>query len=252
VPETEIARVKKGSWNRILCIYGHPKNEQDQVRAAEGLAEFWRFAESLIEDRTINPRDDFTSALIAARDENGEPLTPQQSATVVLNLLFAGHETTTAILGNAMRRLLEDGGAWHDIVRAPSLIPNAVEEILRLDSSVIAWRRRTTEETTVASVSIPKGANLLLLLGSANRDPAVFSDPDRLDIRRPNAKDHLSFGHGAHLCVGRPLARLQARVVLEELSMRFPGLRLVPDLKYEFPPNVSFRGPQSLPVEWDA
>jgi cytochrome P450 len=252
VVDTEIARVKKGSWNRILFIYGHPDNEADQVGAAHGLAEFWRYAQSLVEDRQSEQRDDFTSALVHAKDEHGEGLTLQQSATVVLNLLFAGHETTTAILGNCFRRLLGDRQAWNDIVQDRSVIPNAIEEVLRLDSSVIAWRRRATEPTRLAGVSIPKDANLLLLLGSANRDPAVFADPDRLDIRRPNAKDHLAFGYGAHLCVGRPLARLQARVVLEELSSRFPRLRLVRNVQYEFPPNVSFRGPLSLPVEWDA
>jgi cytochrome P450 len=252
IAETEIARVKKGSWNRILFIYGHPDDEADQVGAARGLAEFWRYAQSLVDDREREQRDDFTTALVHAKDENGERLTAQQSATVVLNLLFAGHETTTAILGNCFRRLLGDRQAWSDIGRDPTLIPNAVEEILRLDSSVIAWRRRATQTTRLAGVAIPKDANLLLLLGSANRDPAVFADPDRLDIRRSNAKDHLAFGYGVHLCVGRPLARLQARVVIEELSSRFPGLRLVPNVKYEFPPNVSFRGPLSLPIEWDA
>jgi cytochrome P450 len=252
IAETEIARVKKGSWNRILFIYGHPDNEADQVRAAHGLAEFWRYAQSLVDDREREQRDDFTTALVHAKDENGERLTAQQSATVVLNLLFAGHETTTAILGNSFRRLLGDRQAWNEIVQDRFLISNAVEEILRLDSSVIAWRRRATQATRLAGVALPKEANLLLLLGSANRDPAVFSDPDRFDIRRANAKDHLAFGYGVHLCVGRPLARLQARVVIEELSSRFPSLRLVPDVQYEFPPNVSFRGPVSLPVEWDA
>jgi len=250
VPDEEVPRVKTGSWNRILFVYGRP-NEADQVRAAEGMAEFWRFAESLVEARTREPRDDFTSALVQARDAEGKPLTPQQAATVVLNLLFAGHETTTGLLGNIFRRLLADRGSWDAIVADPSLIPNAVEEVLRLDSSVIAWRRRTTQEATIGGVSVPQGANLLLLLGSANRDPAVFPDPDRFDIRRPNAKDHLSFGYGHHLCLGKPLARLQARVVLEEVASRLPGLRLEPDVELDFAPNVSFRGPLSLPVLWD-
>jgi cytochrome P450 len=131
------------------------------------------------------------------------------------------------------------------------VIPNAVEEVLRLDSSVIARRRRATQDTALAEVSIPAGANLVLLLGSGNRDPVVFPDPDRFDIRRPNAKDHLSFGHGVHLCLGRGLARLQARIVLEELSSRFPALRLAPDVTLEFAPNISFRGPLSLPVVWN-
>jgi cytochrome P450 len=167
-----------------------------------------------------------------------------------LNLLFAGHETTTGILGNAFRRLLADRQAWQAICNDPSLIPNAVEEVLRLHSSVIAWRRKTAQATTIGGVLIPADARVLLLLGAGNRDPEVFPEPDRLDIRRANAKDHLAFGHGPHLCLGRPLARLQARVALEECSARLPGLQLEPNARLAFPPNVSFRGPLSLPVVW--
>jgi len=251
IGDDQIPRVKEGSWNRILFVYGRPQEEADQVRAAEGMAAFWRYAEQLIEARTREPRDDFTSALVWTTDANGDRLTPQQAATVVLNLLFAGHETTTGILGNAFRRLLADRQSWEAIHADPSLIPNAIEEVLRLDSSVIAWRRRTTQATTIADVPIPPNSKLLLLLGSGNRDAEVFPDPDRFDIRRANAKDHLAFGHGAHLCLGRPLARLQAKVVLEEFSARLPSLRLAPDITLRFPPNVSFRGPLSLPVVWD-
>jgi cytochrome P450 len=131
------------------------------------------------------------------------------------------------------------------------LIPNALEEVRRFDSSVIAWRRRTTQAVQIGGVPVPAGANLLLLLGSANRDPAVFADPERFDIHRQNAREHLSFGHGAHYCLGAPLARLEARVVLEELSARLPSLRLVPGQTLRFQPNTTFRGPLALLVEWD-
>jgi cytochrome P450 len=251
IDEDRVAEIKEGSFNRILFVYGRTSSEAEQVLAAAGMATFWGYAEELVAARTREPRDDFTSALIYATDESGEKLSSQQAATVVLNLLFAGHETTTGILGNCFRRLLADRTAWDAIRADPALIPNAVEEVLRLDASVIAWRRRATKDTTLDGVSIPADANLVLLLGSGNRDPDVFSDPDRFDIRRRNAKDHLSFGHGSHLCLGRGLARLQARIVLEELSSRFPAMRLAPDVKLEFAPNISFRGPLSLPVVWD-
>jgi hypothetical protein len=252
IGDDQIPRVKEGSWNRILFVYGRPRNEEEQIRAAEGMAAFWRYAEELVDARAKEPRDDLTSALVWATDDNGQRLTLQQAATVVLNLLFAGHETTTGILGNSFHRLLSDRDAWRAICTDLSLIPNAVEEVLRLDSSVIAWRRRTTEATAIAGVPIPPNSKLLLLLGSGNRDPEVFPDPDRFDIRRTNAKEHLAFGHGVHLCIGRTLARLQAKTVLEEFARRLPDLRLAPNLKLEFPPNVSFRGPLSLPVVWDS
>jgi cytochrome P450 len=251
VPDDEVPRVKEGSWSRILFTYGQPR-ESEQVRAAEGLAAFWRFAETLVRDRMTSPRQDFVSDLVNAKDSEGKGLAIEQAATVVLNLLFAGHETTTGLLGNAFRRLLADRDSWEAIGHDPKLIPGAIEEVLRLDTSVIGWRRRTTQEVNIGGVSVPRGAKLLLLLGSANRDPSVFPDPNRLDIRRPNAREHLSFGAGPHLCLGAPLARLQGKVVLEEVSARLPDLRLVTGVTLEFAPNVSFRGPLSLPVEWGA
>jgi len=102
----------------------------------------------------------------------------------------------------------------------------------------------------IAGVSIPQGANLLLALCSGNRDDAHFPEPERFDLDRANAKTHLSFGFGIHYCLGAPLARLELTVILEELTRRMPSLRVVPDQKWEFPPNTSFRGPARLFVEW--
>jgi cytochrome P450 len=213
------------------------------------LAAFWRTTENLVRDRMTSLRQDFVSDLVDAKDSEGKGLAIEQAATVVLNLLFAGHETTTGLLGNAFRRLLADRASWEAICQDSKLIPRAIEEVLRLDTSVIARRRRTTQEVNIDGVAVPAEAKLLLLLGAANDDPSVFPDPDRLDIRRPNAREHLSFGAGPHLCLGAPLARLQGKVVLEEVSVRLPDLRLVPRVTPEFAPNVSFRGPLLLPVE---
>jgi hypothetical protein len=116
---------------------------------------------------------------------------------------------------------------------------------------VIAWRRKTTQAVEIGGVAIPADANLLLLIGSANRDPAMFEDPERFDIHRANASEHLAFGHGAHFCLGAPLARLEARIVLEELSARYPSMRMVPGQTLRFLPNTSFRGPLALLAEWE-
>jgi cytochrome P450 len=115
---------------------------------------------------------------------------------------------------------------------------------------VIHWRRKTTRPVTLSGVEVPADANLLVCIGAANRDPAIFDDPDTFDIRRPNARDHLSFGGGAHLCLGAPLARLEARVVFTELAAAWPGLRLVEGQELSFMPIIGFRGPRSLLVRW--
>jgi cytochrome P450 len=250
IPDDDVARVKAGAESRLLFLWGRP-TEAEQLRLAHGMAAFWQYAEALVAQRAREPRDDFTSDLLLARDGDAPALTLPEVTTIVYVLLFVGHETTTNLLGNAFRQLLTARHAWEALCQDPTLIPNAIEEVLRLDSSVITWRRKTTQAVDIGGVTVPADANVLLLLGAANRDPTVFGNPDHFDIHRANAKEHLSFGHGAHFCLGAPLGRLEARVVLEELSARLPQLRLVPDQTLRFQPNTSFRGPLSLLVEWD-
>jgi cytochrome P450 len=250
IPDEDVPRVKAGAESRLLLMWGRP-NEDEQMRLVQGMAAFWRYAETLVASRAEHLRDDFTSDLLRARDGDLPALTHPEVTQIVYELLFAGHETTTGLMGNAMRRLLTERHAWEEICGDAARIPNAIEEVLRFDSSVIAWRRQTTAAVAIGGVPVPADANLLLLLGSANRDPAVFEDPDRFDIHRQNAKEHLSLGQGAHYCLGAPLLRLETRVVLEELSARLPSLRLVPGQTLRFQPNTTFRGPLALLVAWD-
>ena len=251
VPDRDVPRVKAGAENRQLFMFGHPDKEQ-QIDLAGGMATFWNYAQELVEARSAEPRDDFTSDLILARDHELPALSTHEVTTVVFALLFAGHETTTSLIGNTLRRTLTDRDAWNEICRDPRLVPSAVEEVLRFDSSVIAWRRRTMQAVEIGGVAVPADANLLLLIGSANRDPEVFADPERFDIHRANAGEHLAFGHGAHFCLGAPLARLEARVVLEEISARYPSMRLAQGQTLQFLPNISFRGPRALLAEWES
>ncbi len=250
VPDDDVPRVKAGAESRLLFMFGHPSTEQ-QIDLARGMATFWNYAQAMVDARSVEPRDDFTSDLLLARDGDLPALTRHEVTTVIFGLLLAGHETTTSLLGNAFRRMLTDRIAWNEICSGPQLIPNAVEEVLRYDSSVIAWRRKTTQPVEIGGVAIPANSNLLLLIGSANRDPAIFEDPERFDIHRANAGEHLAFGHGAHFCLGAPLARLEARIVLEEISARYPSMRLVVGQTLRFLPNTSFRGPLSLLAEWE-
>jgi len=164
----------------------------------------------------------------------------------LFSLSFAGHETTTGLIGNTVRRLLEDPARWAQIVAQPDLIPGAVEESLRYDPSVPVWRRVTTRPVTLGGVELPAGARVFLWLAAAGRDAAAFGRPDEFDLHRPDADRHLAFGQGLHYCLGANLGKLEAQIAVAELARRYPGLTLIPDQQLTFHPNISFRGPQVL------
>jgi cytochrome P450 len=250
IPHDGVALVREAAANRVVFVWGRPTPEE-QERLAEAMVRFWGYLRGIVDERVAEPRDDLTSELVRVRAGDDEIFTLDEIASVLFAFLTAGHETTSSLLGNAVRRLLEDRPAWEAIRSDRSRIPNAVEEALRHDSSVVAWRRRTLRAVELRGVAIPEGAQVLLLLGSANHDEEVFDDAERFDIQRENAGAHLSFGHGIHYCLGAPLARLEAATALEILARRLPTLRLVPDTELRFIANTSFRGPLELRVEWD-
>ena len=165
-------------------------------------------------------------------------------------MLFAGHETTTTLISNSIRVLLSNPTSYQALVAAPEKIPGAIDEILRFSGSIVAWRRKATKDAEIAGVKIPKDSGVLLLMGSANRDPNVFENPDAFDIDRENARSHMSFGFGIHYCLGNLLAKLQGRVALEQITKKLPDLRLMPVANISFVDNLSFRTPTSVPVEW--
>jgi cytochrome P450 len=189
---------------------------------------------------------DLTSALIDIHDEDPEAFTLDEIASILFSLSFAGHETTNYLIGNVVRRLLEDRARWERIVADPGAIPGAVEETLRFDPSVPVWRRVTTRPATVGGVDLPAGAKLFLWLAAAGRDASVFPEPDAFDLDRDNARRHLAFGRGIHYCLEATLGKLEAELALEELARRFPELALMDDRPLSFHPNISFRGPREL------
>ena len=197
-----------------------------------------------------DPVDDFTSDLARIHLADPDALSPAEISHVIYGLSFADHETTTNLITNTLRRVPADPGVFAELVAEPALIPAAVDEALRFDSSVLAWRRITTVATELGGVAIPAGSPLLLLLGAANHDSNAFDHPELFDLHRTDANGHLSFGWGKHYCLGAPLAKLEVAVVLEMLAERAPRLRLVADQTLQFHPNVSFRGPQELWVSW--
>jgi hypothetical protein len=244
-PAADTELLKSWCGDRMAFSWGHPE-PAEQLEIAGKMRRYWEYCTRFVAGRIAEPCDDFTSDLVRIHLADPGQLSPLEITSIAYGLSFAGHETTTNLTSNAIRRLLENRDQWDALCAHPALIPNAVEEVLRYDTSVIAWRRRTTRAVRVGDTDIPAGARLLLMLGGAGRDAASFPDPERFDVHREDAGRHLAFGKGIHFCLGAPLARMEVRIVLELLTAAAPDLELVGDQRLDFPPNVSFRGPSQL------
>ena len=199
----------------------------------------------IIRQRRASPRDDMVSALVRARDEEAR-LSDRETLNMLRALVAAGNETTVNLIGNGFLALLRHPEQLERLRADPELIPGAVEELLRFDPPVQTDFRCVLADCEVNGQALRQRENVVLLLGAANRDPEVFEDPDRLDVRR-RAPGHLSFGSGIHHCLGAPLVRLAGRIVLEMLLERFRSIQLAGH-RPRFRPGVVLRGLESLPV----
>ena len=200
------------------------------------------YLDELIAERRIRPRQDVLSALVEAERDEGVMSQCEVGNFVVL-LLVAGNETTTHLIGNAVLALLEDRHRLAEVASDPARIPDVVEETLRYDTPVQLMLRRTTETVELSGGKIEADETVAVLLGSANRDEDQFDRADVFDMRRPEPR-HLSFGFGTHFCIGASLARLEARIALEELLSRFPLLTLGGDVTRA--PSPLTRGASSI------
>jgi cytochrome P450 len=248
VPERDWGTLKAWCGSRASLAWGRP-DEREQVEHARNMAAYRGYLRQFVADKVDSRSDDYCSALLGIRDEDPDALTHEESASILFSLSFVGHETTNYLIGNLVRTLLEDRSRWEAIARDRSLIAGAVEETLRYDTSVPAWRRITKRPVTLGGVDLPEGAKLFLWLAATGHDSAVFPQPERFDPTRGNARHHLAFGKGIHYCACASLGKLEARLALEGLMSRFPNLRLVEDQRIRFHPNISFRGPLELWVD---
>jgi cytochrome P450 len=246
-PLEDADRIK--AWgDAVLAPSARVPMEPDVLRDAHRrLGEYREYAGELIErNRAAGDRTGVVALLLDA--EADDRLSPEELIATFLHLLFAGHETTTNLIGNGLLALMAHPDQW-DLLRAePGLVTTAVEEILRYDAPVHFSGRVAGEDVELGGVELTAGTAVVLGDAAANRDGAAFEDADRFDIaRRPN--DHLSLGHGVHFCLGAPLARLEGQIVFSTLARRFPEVELAADPDgLEWVAKVTHRGVVELPV----
>ena len=274
LPAQDRAKFKEWSDDLFAILGTMKKSPQLLERAAQSLAGMTDYVTALSQKRREQPRDDLLSALLAVVDDD-EPLTPphplpnsaadhssedrihERSASSALTqeelvanvhiLLSTGHETTTHLLGNGLLALLQNPHQLQLLKDDPSLLDLTIEETLRYDNPVQITYRSAVADAELNGKSIRKGDLVNTIIGSANRDPARFTNPNRFDITR-NEGRHLSFGLGIHYCIGAPLVKLEAEIAFETILNRFPDLRLATE-SLEWQEHPIFRGLKSLPVE---
>jgi cytochrome P450 len=231
---------------RLLDPVPLSRAENDEANAGNAAqAEYFRRLFAL---RRRQPGDDLTSELVQAEEEGSKLSNEELTANIIL-LFGAGHETTVNLIGNGVLALHRNPDQLQLLHGNPSLIANAIEEFLRYDSSVQLAGRTALEPVVVGGTDVAEGDTVLCLLGAANRDPAVYDDPDRLDITRQNIRP-LSFGGGIHFCLGAQLARIEAEVAIATLLRRLPNLSLDNADHPEWRPTFVLRGLNKLPARW--
>jgi len=245
VPRDDLQRVKVWS-DEIALFIGTAQAASDKYpRAEEGARAMAEYFRSIIEERTAEPRDDMISQLVLVREED-ETLTTDEVIGTCIMLLFAGHETTTNLIGNGFYYTMRNRDQWERLQSDSTLVTTAIEEWLRYDGPSGALARVVAAEVEFDGKTLQKGQRIFAFVNAANRDPAQFPSPNAFDLgRSPNP--HLTFGHGIHFCLGAPLARLEGQIALGALVERFPSIHLI-GAEPEWNDSIILRGMKSLPV----
>jgi cytochrome P450 len=251
----------------IIDIIGLPLEDRDQLKAwsdlaiallsgtstteqmathAMGALSLFQYLQARFEEARQDPKDDLLGLLAEATGAGDDSLTVEESVSILLQMIIAGNESTASLIGSATRLLAEKPELQEALRQDPSRIPLFVEEAVRLESPFQGHFRKTREASELAGVSLPEGARLMVLWASGNRDERVFESPDTIDLDRPNLRAHLSFGHGIHLCIGAQLARLEAKVSIEELLKRTTQFEMAGPARHVS--SVFVRTPAELPL----
>ncbi|MER6402112.1 cytochrome P450 [Streptomyces viridosporus] len=244
IPESDRAPLRP--WSADICgMYELNPSQEAAAKAVRASAEFSDYLRHLIAERRRDPGDDLISGLIAAHDED-DRLTEQEMVSTCALLLNAGHEATVNATVNGWWALFRNPDQLAALRADPSLVPSAVEELMRYDTPLQLFERWVLDEIEIDGTVIPRGAEVAMLFGSANHDPAVFTDPERLDLARRD-NPHISFSAGIHYCIGAPLARIELTASLAALLEKAPTL--APAEEPERKPNFVIRGLEGLAVE---
>ena len=247
VPVEDREQLKAWSDELALFVGSAVAGPAKYERAHRAVSEMTERFRGLVRQRRREPRGDLISELARA-EEGGQGLTEDEVIATSVLLLFAGHETTTNLIGNGLIALLRHPEQLERLRREPALIGDAVEEILRYDAPTGAQVRVALEDVSLHGRTIRRGDRVFVMLNAANRDPARFEEPDRLWIGRPDA-GHIAFGHGIHFCVGAPLARLEGEAAIGAIVRRLPELALAGE-PLDWLPSLVFRGVRALPVRF--
>jgi cytochrome P450 len=251
VPADLHATFKRWS-DAFVAGTGSMRLTDDQVAEIfTAVGEFYDYFTARIAQRREHPGDDLLSAIVTARIGGATPLSQNEMLQMLVQFLVAGNETTTNLLTSVMYRLVTEPELMRSVRADRSLVPKLVEEVLRLESPVQGLFRTATDDVEIGGFKVPKGANLYLVYGSANRDGATFSEPDELKLDRPAEGNHLAFGQGEHFCLGAPIARLETRVGISSWLERTTDIVLDQDPdNIQYLPSFAQHGIKQLPLRF--
>jgi pimeloyl-[acyl-carrier protein] synthase len=245
LPPADWKKLTAWSTNFAEILGNFQHNPDGAARALHILEEMTQYFQEAIRDHQQNPRDDLISAFLSAEQE-GDRLTEEEVVANSIMVMTGGQETTTNLIGNGLLTLLRQPEQFEQLRADPSLIPNAIEELLRYESPIQYTSRLAPDDLELGGKTIRKRQAVIAVMGAANRDPERYPDPDRLDITRKDNR-HLAFAWGAHFCFGAPLARVEGHVAFETMLRRMPDMKLVPG-PASWRANMGFRGLTTLPV----
>ncbi|MEM7018627.1 MAG: cytochrome P450, partial [Pseudomonadota bacterium] len=248
IPEADRSQFVTESKVNGRILDPTPMSPEELEETNAGFLEMEAYFADICEQRRQNPQDDLLTALVQSETEDGK-LNKEELVANIFLLFGAGHETTVNLIGNGLLALCKNPEQLELLKSDFSLMPNAVEEFLRYDSSVQLTSRVAFEDVELGDQTIPANSEVLTLLGAGNRDPEVFPEPDKLDITRPGVKP-LSFGGGIHFCLGAQLARIEGAIALETILRRLPNLQLANLDKPDWKITMTLRGLTTLPATW--